>query len=297
MRILLAAGLAIVLGCSQLHSQQLEHFDLILLSLNKKPDSTWHPFAPRFLTQFNPLGYNNQPHFFSPTELYLTVQDPADTTQTELYALNLIYRTTTRITATTTPEYSPTLMPDGRRFSAVRVEADGSQRLWAFPKDRSDNGQRLFPALTNIGYHCWLRDTLAALFLVGQDNAPHALAIVGMQQQQARKIAFNIGRCLQKMPDGRLAYVHKATENTWFIKAYDPERNGSDILSRTLAGSEDFVVLQDGTFLAGKGSKLYQYHPRRQNDWKEIADLSKNGVKSITRLAHSADGKLVIVVQ
>jgi hypothetical protein len=188
-------------------------------------------------------------------------------------------------------------MPNGRRFSAVRVEENGAQRLWSFPLDRADNGFPLFPALTNIGYHCWLHDTLAAVFLVGETTAPHALAIVGTARQKPTRVAFNIGRCLQKMPDGRLAYVHKATAQTWFLKVYDPRKGGSDILVKTLSGSEDFVVLPDGVFLAGQGAKLFQYDTRRQNNWLEVADLSRYGVKNITRLAVNANGNLAVVVQ
>ncbi len=278
-------------------SQKLEHFDIIQLSLNKAADNRWKTSTPRFLTSFNPQGYNNQPQFFSPNEIYLTVQFPSDTNQTDIYALNLLTRTTTRVTATTTPEYSPTLMPGGRRFSAVRVEENGAQRLWSFPLDRADSGYPVFPALTNVGYHCWLHDTLVAVFLVGEGTAPHALGIVGTGKQQPVRVAFNIGRCLQNMPDGRLAYVHKATDQTWFLKAYDPRNGGSDILVTMPAGSEDFAVLADGTFLAGQGTKIFQCNPSRQKVWQEIADLRAYGIHNISRLALSADGKLALVVQ
>ncbi|MBK8969505.1 MAG: hypothetical protein IPM36_23150 [Lewinellaceae bacterium] len=292
------ATLLFALCTTLVFSQKLEHFDVILMALNKAPNNIWQTSTPRFLSGFNPQGYNNQPQFFSPNELYLTVQFPADTNQTDIYALNLLTRTTTRVTATTTPEYSPTLMPGGRRFSAVRVEENGAQRLWSFPLDRADNGYPVFPALTNIGYHCWLRDTLAAVFLVGEGTTPHALGIVGTGKQQPVRVAFNIGRCLQKMPDGRLAYVHKATDQTWFLKAYDPVKGGSDILITMPAGSEDFAVLADGIFLAGQGAKIVQCNPGRQNVWQEIADLSTYGVRSISRLAVSPDGsKLALVVQ
>lgn len=285
------------MGLHTTRAQKLEHFDLILFSLSKQSDSSWRPSAPRFISGFNPRGYNNQPQFFSPYDLYLTVQTPGDTTQTEIYNLNPALRTTTRVTATTTAEYSPTLMPGGKYFSAVRVEEDGSQRLWAFPLDRSDNGRPVFPNITGVGYHCWLQDTLAALFIVGENNNSHYLALAGTGRQQLQRIAFNVGRCLQKMPDGRLAFVQKATEQTWFIKTYDLKKKTSDILIKTLPGSEDFVLLPDGTLLSGQGAKLHQFNPRRQTDWKEVADLSRFGVKNITRMAVSSDGKLAVVVQ
>lgn len=291
------ATLIIALFTTFAFSQKLEHFDVILMALNKTPNNSWQATAPGFLTSFNPQGYNNQPQFFSPNEIYLTVQFPSDTNQTDIYALNLPTRTTTRVTATTTPEYSPTLMPGGRRFSAVRVEENGAQRLWSFPLDRADNGYPVFPALTNVGYHCWLRDTLAAVFLVGEGSAPHALGIVGIGRQQPTRVAFNIGRCLQKMPDGRLAYVHKATDQTWFLKTYDPVKGGSDILITMPTGSEDFAVLADGTFLAGQGAKLFHCDLSRQKTWQEIADLRTYGIHNISRLALSADGKLALVVQ
>ena len=288
---------AILFGLHATRAQKLEHFDLILFSLNKQSDSSWRPSAPRFISGFNPRGYNNQPQFFSPFDLYLTVQTPDDTTQTEIYNLNPALRTTTRVTATATAEYSPTPMPGGKYFSAVRVEEDGSQRLWAFPLDRSDNGRPVFPNITGVGYHCWLNDTLTALFIVGENNNSHYLALAGTGRQQLQRIAFNVGRCLQKLQDGRLVFVQKATEQTWFIKTFDLKKKTADILIKTLPGSEDFVVLPDGALLAGQGAKLYQFNPRRQTDWKEVADLSRYGVKNITRMAVSSDGKLAIVVQ
>lgn len=289
--------IALCLWAFASRAQRLEHFDLMLFSLGKQTDSTWRPSAPRFLSGFNPAGYNNQPQFFSPIDLYLTVQTPDDTTQTDIYNLNPALRTVTRVTATTTAEYSPTLMPGGKSFSAVRVEADGAQRLWAFPLDRSDNGRPIFPNITGIGYHCWLHDTLAALFMVGENNNAHYLALAGTGRQQLLRIAFNVGRCMQKMPDGRLAYIQKATEQTWFIKTYDLKTKTSDILVQTPPGSEDFAVLADGTLLAGSGAQLFQYHPRLQKEWKPIADLGRYGVKKVTRLAVSSDYKLVVVVQ
>lgn len=272
--------------------------DILLFSLQKSADSTWRTDAPKFLTAFNRGGYNNQPNFFGNNELWLTVQFLKDTTQTEIVALDLLAKSQTRVTATpTTAEYSPTPMPGGKRFSAVRVEADGNQRLWSFPLDRSDNGRVEFPKIYNVGYHCWLRDTLVALFIVGEDGQPHTLQIVGTKAQKPQRIASNIGRCLIKKPDGKLLFVQKATEQTWFLKAWNPGANLQEILVTMPAGTEDFTLLSDGTLICGKGPKLFQFKAPRDAEWKEIADLSKYGVKKITRLAASKDGKLAVVVE
>ncbi|MDO8366315.1 MAG: hypothetical protein Q7T20_05915 [Saprospiraceae bacterium] len=272
--------------------------DILLFSLTKTADSTWRPDAARFLTAFNRGGYNNQPNFFGNYELWLTAQFPKDTTQTDIIALDLLLKTQTRVTATpTTAEYSPTLMPGGKRFSAVRVEEDGNQRLWSFPLDRSDNGRPEFPGIYNVGYHCWLRDTLVAFFIVGDNDQPHTLQIVGAKSQKMQRIASNIGRCLLKKPDGKLLFVQKLTEQTWYLKTWDPKSNAQEIVLKMPVGSEDFSLLPDGTLLTGSNSKLFQFKASRNADWKEVADLSKYGVKKITRLAASKDGKLAVVIQ
>lgn len=280
-----------------LSAQRLDHHDILLFSLNKKTDGHWEIHTPRFCTAFNPTGYNNQPNFFSNNELYLTAQTPHDTTQTDIYALDLLVRTITPVTATrATSEYSPVPMPGGRRFSAVRVEEDGNQRLWSFPLDRSDNGRPEFPAIFNVGYHCWLRDTLAALFIVGDDGAAHTLCTANTRNQQLLRIAANPGRCLQPLPDGRLAFVTKSSE-TWFLKTWDVTKPIPEIVTIMPPGSEDFAVLADGTYLTGNGAKLFQYAKGRDTEWKLVADLSQYGVKSISRMAVSGDGKLAVVVQ
>ncbi len=249
------------------------------------------------MTAFNPIGYNNQPAFFSNTELYLTVQTPDDTTQTDIYALDLATRQRTRITATTTAEYSPTPMPGGKRFSAVRVEADGRQRLWSFPLDRSDPGMPAFSKVYGVGYHAWVNDTLAALFIVGESTTPHTLYSIGTKGQRLQKMASNVGRSLQVLPDQKLAFVQKATEQTWFLKIWDFKKQSAEIIVKMPSGTEDFAVFPDGTYIAGNKSKIFQYKPGRDADWKESLNLSTYGIRNITRIAVSKEGHLAIVVE
>jgi hypothetical protein len=297
MRRLFCALSALLAGLAA-PAQGLEHHDVLLFSLSKTADSLWRPAAPRFLTAFNLRGYNNQPNFFSNNELYLTAQVPGEGEQTDIYALDLASKGLSRVTATAaTAEYSPTLMPGGKRFSAVRVEEDGNQRLWSFPLDRSDNGRPEFPRLLNVGYHCWLRDTLVAFFIVGDEGQPHTLQVAGTRGQKPLRLASNIGRCLLRTAGGQLAFVQKPTEQTWFLKTWDPKTNAQEIVVKMPIGSEDFAILPDGAFLTGRGSRLLQYKPGRDADWREVADLGKYGTKSITRLAASREGRLAVVVQ
>ena len=251
----------------------------------------------RFLTSFNPYGYNNQPQWVNNNELYVAVQTPYDTNQTEIYSLSLLNNVLTQVTATRESEYSPTLMPDRRNISCIRVDATqkGTQRLWTYPLDRSNIGRDLLPMHQDIGYHCWLSDKKLALFIVSGSN--NYLKIVNVDDQSSVQLAGGIGRSMARLNDGKLAYVQKATPQTWYIKSLDPVTYSSEIIIQAIPGSEDFVLLPDGTFIIGNGSKLYAYklgNPERQ--WFEIADLSKYGLFNIKRLAVSRELDKIAIV-
>jgi len=269
-------------------AQQLPNTNLYVFDLEVQSDSNIVLTNPNFLSNFNPTGYNNQPHFISDDLLYLTVQYPMDTTQTDIYALDLSRRTKARITATSESEYSPTLMPlvnieDVASFSTIRVENDQarSQRLWQFPLDHSTNGRPVMPSLTTVGYHCWLNSREVALFLVGD---PHQLVLADVSREDVTNITGNIGRCIQRMPGGRLAFIQKLSAKSWLIKEI------------ALQGSEDFVVLTDGTFIAGQGSRLYKFNKSIDFSWVQIADLSRYNITEITRMTvNLSENKIAII--
>ncbi len=251
----------------------------------------------KMLTAFNPYGYNNQPQWVNNNELYLAVQFPNDTNQTDIWSLSLINNVISRVTATPESEYSPTLMPDRRSISCVRVDAGRSptQRLWTYPLDRSSTGKDLLSLHPNVGYHCWLSDKKLALFMV--DGSNNYLKLVNAEDQSSIQLTSGIGRSLARMNDGKLAYVHKQTAQQWVIKTLDPQSYSGTVISETVAGSEDFALLSDGTFLMGQGSNMYAMYPSDpQKEWREVADLAQFGVINIKRLAVSREGDRIAIV-
>ena len=252
----------------------------------------------RFLTGFNKYGYNNQPQWVNNNELYLAVQTPYDTNQTDILSLSVLTNTVTRITATAESEYSPTVTPDRRSFSCVRVDvaASGStQRLWAYPYDRSNSGRDLLSLQQNIGYHCWLSDKKVALFIV--NGSENYLKIANVDDQSSIQLMSGIGRSMARMNDGKLAFVQKISAQTWQIRSLDPVSYNSMVLIETLPGSEDFTLLPDGTFIMGYGSKLYSYNlSDPTKEWKELVDLAKYGLSNIKRIAISREMDKIAIV-
>lgn len=278
--------------CWKIADAQLPNTNIYLFEMQRTGDSVFVFNNPKYLTNFNADGYNNQPTFFSNDEIYFSMGKGEQ--PTNIISLNLKTSIKTQVTRSQDREYSPTPLLEPYYFSCVRQEGDGknTQRLWVFPKDRSAQGQPILPNTVNVGYHCWLKNELVALFIVGE---PHQLVLANTKDKSIKTMASDIGRCLQRMPNGNLAYIDKSDASSWKIKVLDMTTRRSSTIVSTVPESEDFVVLPDYSFLMSKGSKLYKYRTAWDTAWIEIADFSKLGLKNITRMAVSGDGKLAVV--
>lgn len=274
---------------------QLPHTNLFAFAMKRENDS-FSFSQPRFLTAFNSRGYNNQPFFWNNNELFVTIGSQNDTTQTDIYSLNLLTETLSKVTETAESEYSGTLTPDREYISCIRVDAGRKQvqRLWKYPVDRSDEGKAVLTYINDVGYHCWVDDTTVALFIVAAPD--NYLLLAHTTDESTIKLNSSIGRCMQLKPDGRISFVHKINEKTWFIKELNPKTLSSDVVKETLPGSEDFALLPDGTLLMGQGSKLYKYRAGVDQQWVEVADFKFYNIYNIKRIAISRENDKIVLV-
>ena len=245
---------------------------------------------PRNITKRT--GYDNQPMFAADGEslFYTSIREDS---QADIYQYGLANQSTRQITATKESEYSPTLTPDGKSLSVIRVEADSTQRLWSFPLI----GGQPSLLLTNIkpvGYHLWVDKNSLMLFVLGQ---PATLQLVDVQTEKAEKLADNPGRTLQRIPNQqKVSFVHKLSEAEWLIKYFDTKTRQVTSLVQTLPGKEFYCWTPDGILLMGKDAKLYKWDAKRDSQWQEVADLSGFGLKDITRLTVSPKGDKIALV-
>ncbi|MFT5168885.1 MAG: hypothetical protein ACI8P3_004130 [Saprospiraceae bacterium] len=288
------------LYCFTAKAQQLPNSNIMLFELNQKNDSTFLFNNPQYLTNFNKDGYNNQPYFITDNELYITVQLSTDTCQTDIYSLNLANKEITQVTATIESEYSPTFIPPtgsekNYEFSSVRSDKAGNQNLWRFPINRSSKGSPVLNTIKNIGYHYWIDYRDIVLFVV---DKPHKMLVADTRDESARFVTANIGRCFQELPDGSVAFVEKMSDDSWLLKKMDARTYRTSLITATLAKSEDFTILRDGTIIMAFGAKLYKFNQRIDTTWKEIANLSFYGMDNISRIAvNGAENKIAIVVE
>ena len=252
--------------------------------------SSWQLGEPVNVTDRD--GYDNQPRFVADGSalLYTSIRDG----QADIYRYELEGGRTFQVTATGESEYSPTPLPSGDGFSVVRVEDDGTQRLWSFDAD-GGAPMLVLGEIRPVGYHGWLDAHRLGLFVLG---TPPTLHLADAELGTSRVVAENIGRSIHVTPDGEgVSFVHKASETDWRIERLELASGARRTLVSTRPASEDFIWTPDGRILMAEGSKLFACSPDDPTPtWIELADLGGHAIHGITRLAMSADARWLAVV-
>jgi dipeptidyl aminopeptidase/acylaminoacyl peptidase len=234
----------------------------------------------------NNPGYDNQPSF-TPDGKAILFSSNRDGQQTDIYRYDIEARALTQVTHTPESEYSPLVTPDGKTFSVVRVEADGTQRLWRFDLNGT-NPRLVLTDVKPVGYHAWIDATHIALFVLGAQGQPNTLQIADTTTGRTETIASNIGRGLAMHPrTTRLTFVSKA-QTPWMVREYDSITHAFSDLTAVaqtagaVATAEDFVwdPWTDDLFMA-LGTDLRYWSPR--TGWNAAGTFE--GVTNITRLA------------
>jgi WD40 repeat protein len=269
----------------------------------------------------NNPGYDNQPFFTADSRsiLFTSIRPPAappaggatqagGATETDIYRYDISTAETRQITNTPESEYSPTITPSGA-LSVIRVEADGTQRLWQFTADGRDPR----PVLANVkpvGYHAWADDHTLALFILGAggpgggNGAPATLQLADTRTGTAEVLATDIGRSIQTIPGTspprHISFVQRERVNgktSLVIKELDPATRAISVLTPAVEGSTeaDVAWTADGTLLMAHAGMLYSWR-RGQSGWKEVASLEQMGLNGVTRLAVSPRGNWLAVV-
>jgi dipeptidyl aminopeptidase/acylaminoacyl peptidase len=258
----------------------------------------------------NNPGYDNQPSFTPDGRaIFFTSSRGAERSSsaardgglpdTDIYRYDIGTRQTVSITATPQREYSPTVTPDGRHLSVVRVEADGTQRLWQFTLEGTDP-QLLLPEVKPVGYHAWASERTVALFVLG---SPATLQLADVGSGKAEVIARDVGRSLQRIPSGGISYVQRHTsadsEAALSLMRLDPVGKSVERLVDFMKGdTEPYVAwTPDGVVLVAHAESLYQWRAGGKG-WQTAAGFARLGLHGVTRLAVSPRGdRLAIVAQ
>lgn len=247
-------------------------------------------------------GYENQPQF-DPDGRRLLYTANRDGKQTDIYEFDRTSGATRQLTDTPEGEYSPTipavrpgkeaLARDG--FSVIRVEADGTQRLWQF--DRQGRAPRLvLEKVKPVGYHAWIDEDRLALYVLGE---PATLRTASVSTGTAEVVARDIGRTLRLVPGTRnVSFVQAEGDGVYSIRSLNPSTGDIETLTRTVDGSmdRDYEWMPDGqTILMSAGTKVFAWS-RSGGSWREVLDVAAHGLGAASRLAVSPDAGALAVV-
>lgn len=177
-------------------------------------------------------GYDNQPMFLPDGRsiFYTSIREDA---QADIYRYDIQSGSTARVTDTKEAEYSATVMPGGKYFSVIRVEADSTQRLWKFPLG-GGKPALVLEKIKPVGYHVWVDDKTLVLFVLG---TPNTMQLVDARTESAATVASNIGRSLHRRPGKQsVSFVHKVSSDEWWIKEFDIKTRKITTLVKTLPG-------------------------------------------------------------
>lgn len=235
-------------------------------------------------------GYDNQPAF-SPGGQQLIFSSIRGDLQSDIYGVDLSGGEARRLTETPQSEYSPTPLPGGG-FSVVRVEEDGSQRLWVYNADGSAD-EMLLDELDNVGYHLWLSDTALALFLVDE---PMKLVLGNAESSGVQLVATDIGRSFARdSRKGMLYFLASSGEGQWRLTGLELDTDQRVSYLDTPGGSQDMALDRKGRVWMASGTTLWRLQPGGP-EWELVADLGEALGGTITRLTFNQDDSSLAMV-
>lgn len=275
--------------------------DIFVVGLSDEA-GTWRAGPPQRVTDRD--GYDNQPAFT--LDGLSVLFSSRHGSQTDIFTYDLADRRLRRLTRTLESEYSPAPRPGDSRFSVVRVERDGRQRVWAFGES-PDLTELLLARPEYVGYHAWVDRETVVVTVLGQPPTLHRVDLADGRVSDA--LAEDVGRSLQRVP-GRnavsfvvrkagaagLADGSGATDGEGWIHELDLTTGEQRAVVATLPGAEDHVWLPDGSVLMAQDSVLWRWGPGTLGLWAEVADYTGEGIESITRLALDPAGRRLAFV-
>ena len=233
-------------------------------------------------------GYDNQPSFLNnKTILYARTRNG----QTDIAKYKLNDNSEVFINHTDGGEYSPLKIPGQKLVSAVRLDKDGKQRLYAY-KLKSGESTELVKDLV-VAYYTWYSpNTIVAAVI--EDNGLN-LYVINTKTGESKKYQDNVGRSFHKIPNSNLVSYISKDETSWQIKSLNPKTGATKVIAATMEGVEDFCWFNKNTILSGKESTLYKLTIGEVDRWKQVADLTTSGIVKITRMATNPKSSMLLI--
>jgi WD40 repeat protein len=284
----------VLLCCGAPLAAQVPDTDVFLTPLSRHGDSL---IVGRAVNITHRPGYDNQPEFLLDRQKLLYTSIGSDG-QADIWRYDLVTHETTRLTSTPESEYSPTVIPrlfgGRRRFSVIRVERDSTQRLWTFDEDGGDP-LLLVKDLKPVGYHDWLDSVRIVAYVLGSPSTLHVLDADGTHDEVR---ARDVGRSIHMVPKrGAFSFTARDSAGVRWIMMQSNDGHAATRLVSASPDNEYHAWTADDMLLTTIKDVLVRWDDHdRAGPWLPMADLRGQGVRGVSRLAVSPDGRWLAFV-
>jgi Tol biopolymer transport system component len=277
----------LILG-GQILFAQAPDSELFLFSIEKK-DGKYIFSGGENITN-NP-GYDNQPSF-SLDDRSILFTSNRNSNNFDIYEYDLADKKVSQIITSENGEYTAKEL-DKNTITFVREGKGQEMTVWKF--DRTTKKESL--ALKNkepVAYYAfnskgdalvWIRYAFMMHFVnpekdINKYVANYAQPSVPHLIPKTDNFSF-----MQRQPDDEL-----------WIKEFNPKTQAVRPIVNSKDGKKDYCWMPDGSLLIGSGTKLFRFDEKIDKDWVLLADLSEFGIKDITRMSVSFNGKYLALV-
>ncbi len=239
----------------------------------------------------NNEGYDNQPSFISNETLVFAGNNDG---QTDISEYNLTSKLQKWVNQKTDGgEFSPQKFPSNDDLAAVRLDKDGLQRLYRYNSEKGKSSEIIKDL--QVAYFAFYNDQKILATVLDGDSMD--LVLIDLPSKSADTLFYKAGRSLQKVPKiASMSYSLVNEEGNLDLYLLDMNSYESFFVCELPIGIQDYVWINDTQILVGSGNKLYMYDTLGEPEWNRVASLEEYGIKNISRMAISPDGKKLAVV-
>ncbi|NNE03521.1 MAG: steroid delta-isomerase, partial [Eudoraea sp.] len=189
-------------------------------------------------------------------------------------------------------EYSPLKIPGKKSVSTIRLDTDGTQRLYAY--DLESGTPKLLLKDLKVGYHVWFNNEIIVSSVLVENRMD--LFVSNLKKHSNYKIYKNVGRSFHKIPNSkRISFIGKQS-STPELLSLDPLSGEIEKIIELPEGVQDVCWMINGTVLAGHKNSILKFTPGTDTQWHVLFEISPTILTNITRLAtNSISTKLAIV--
>ncbi|MBK5214270.1 MAG: hypothetical protein JJE55_11495 [Flavobacteriaceae bacterium] len=239
----------------------------------------------------NNEGYDNQPSFISNETLVFAGNNDG---QTDISEYNLTSKLQKWVNSKTDGgEFSPQKFPSNDDLAAVRLDKDGLQRLYRYSSETGKSSEIIKDL--QVAYFAFYNDQKMLATVLDGDKMD--LVLIDLPSKSADTLFYKAGRSLQKVPKtASMSYSLVNEEGNLDLYLLDMNSYESFFVCELPIGIQDYVWINDTQILVGSGNKLYMYDTLGEPEWNRVASLEEYGIKNISRMAISPDGRKLAVV-